>query len=539
MSEPAAPRGAPGRPWAGPALLVLLAVPLILWRLGSYGLVNGDEGLYHAVARRMLASGNWLRLEFAGHHLIYDTFMNAPLQYWLRAALIAAIGDSYWSMRLLSALAGIAAVLATVRLGQRLAPPEHAALAGFLAGLAQLTTFQFVYLHSARTGELDAAVAGVFAAIALLFLRALERGQSFAGHHLALASLFVIKLPLAIVPIAAEVAFLLLRREARGRLGGWLRTAAWVFPLGLVWHAANAVAYWEECRAVIAEMASQAAGGGGLGFAARALRNARFYAETAVFGAWPWVFAWPAALALAPWRRGAPELRRPAALFAAFAAAVWAFYALVDQHYPWYATPSYPFLSAFTGAWLARLIRGPARALDFGAAAVCLALAAWVALPLTGFNPFAATAVRTPMPWSWRQAPPLGPAAGVAVTAAGLWGAWALARRVARTRWRPWAGAAVALALAVPAVSRTAAPLRFTTHRGEMERAWREALARRRAGLPLEAPIEIREPGEYKVRFYFHDEFLIERGDPSRGVSFVIRDRPAEAADPRAGSPAP
>jgi 4-amino-4-deoxy-L-arabinose transferase-like glycosyltransferase len=527
---------APGRAWIGPAVLVALAIPLILWRLGSYGLVNGDEGLYHAVARRMLATGDWLRLEFAGRHLIYDTFMNAPIQYWLRAGLIALLGDGYWSMRLGSALGGIAAVLATFELGRRLAPPQRAELAGFLAGLAQLTTFQFVHLHSARTGELDAVIAGLFAAIALLFLRALERGRSFVAHHVALAALFMIKLPLAIVPIAAELAFLLLHREARGRLGGWLRTAAWVFPLGLLWHAANAAAYWQEARLVFEKMAGQAAGAGDAGLAARALRNLRFYAETAVFGAWPWVFAWPAALALAPWRRAPPERRRRLALAGSFAAAVWGFYALVDQHYPWYVTPAYPFFSAFTGVWLATLIRGPGRAIDFAAAGLCLALAAWVALDVTGFNPFAVTAVRAPMQWAWRTAPALGPAAGVAVTAAALWGALALARRAAGVRLVAGPGIAVALALALPAAWRTAAPLRFTRHQGEMELRWREAMARQRAGLPLEAPIEIREPGPYKVQFYFHDRFLIEPGDPSRGVHFVIRDRPAA---PVVGDPAP
>jgi 4-amino-4-deoxy-L-arabinose transferase-like glycosyltransferase len=493
--------------------------------------VNGDEGLYHYVARRMLATGDWLRLEFAGHHLVYDTFMNAPLQYWLRAALIALIGDSYWSMRLLSALAGIAAVLATFRLGQRLAPPQDAERAGFLAGLAQLTTFQFVYLHSARTGELDAAVAGLFVAIALLFLRALESGRSFAAHHAVLATLFVIKLPLAIVPAAAEIAFLLLHREARGRLGGWLRTAAWVFPLGLVWHAANAAVYWDAFQRVVEEMFRAAsAGASDAGLAARVWRNARFYVETAVFGAWPWVFAWPAAVALAPWRTAPSERRRRLALAGLFAVAVWAFYSLVDQHYPWYATPSYPFFAAFTGVWLARLVAGRGGATDFAAAALCLALAAWVTLDLTGVNPFAVTAVRAPMHWSWRAASRLDTAAGVAVTAAGLWGAWVLVQRMAGRRLGAWAGVAVALALAAPALWRAVQPLRFTAHQGEMELRWREAMARRQAGLPLEHPIEIHEPGEYKVRFYFHDRFLIRPGDRTRGVQFVIVDRPAEPA---------
>ena len=46
--------------------------------------------------------------------------------------------------------------------------------------------------------------------------------------------------------------------------------------------------------------------------------------------------------------------------------------------------------------------------------------------------------------------------------------------------------------------------------------------------------IEIHEPGPYKVQFYFHDRFLIEPGDRTRGVQFVIRDRPP---GPAAGDP--
>ena len=39
-------------------VLVLLSIPVIFYGLGSYSLVNGDEGFYHYVSRQMLRSGN-------------------------------------------------------------------------------------------------------------------------------------------------------------------------------------------------------------------------------------------------------------------------------------------------------------------------------------------------------------------------------------------------------------------------------------------------------------------------------------------------
>ena len=51
--------------------LAVLSGALFCFGLGSYSVVNGDEGFYHAVARNMLASGNWFRIEFTGEHRIY------------------------------------------------------------------------------------------------------------------------------------------------------------------------------------------------------------------------------------------------------------------------------------------------------------------------------------------------------------------------------------------------------------------------------------------------------------------------------------
>src|SRR5262245_10153103 len=124
------------------ALLAALCLPIFFWGLSRYGVVNSDEAFYQAVAERMVASGDWLRLDFRGEPRFYDSFLNAPLPHWLRAALIAAFGSNAWTMRVLSAACGAGAVLATAGLAARVAGARSA----FAAGFVLLTTFQLVYL---------------------------------------------------------------------------------------------------------------------------------------------------------------------------------------------------------------------------------------------------------------------------------------------------------------------------------------------------------------------------------------------------------
>ena len=121
----------------------MLSLPVFFYGLGHYGPVNNDEALYHGIAEHMVATGDWFHLFFRGEERIYDVYMNAPLHYWARALLISSFGNSYWTMRILSALFGLATVLATAALARTVAGPR----AALTAGLVQLTTVQFVYLH--------------------------------------------------------------------------------------------------------------------------------------------------------------------------------------------------------------------------------------------------------------------------------------------------------------------------------------------------------------------------------------------------------
>lgn len=55
--------------------------------------MNGDEGIYHYMARRMVETGDRFLLEFTGEHRVYDTLTHAPLFLWAKALSILAIGS--------------------------------------------------------------------------------------------------------------------------------------------------------------------------------------------------------------------------------------------------------------------------------------------------------------------------------------------------------------------------------------------------------------------------------------------------------------
>jgi 4-amino-4-deoxy-L-arabinose transferase-like glycosyltransferase len=145
----------------------------------------------------MLASGNFLELRSGGAVYVYDTFANAPLQYWARAGVASVLGKSMLSMRILSALSALLAVLVTYRLVLYLGGRR----AGLAAGIVLITSFQFLYLHSARTGELEPTVCLLLVSCALLFIRTIdEPSRHWWPHHLLLAVLFNLKAPIVVIP---------------------------------------------------------------------------------------------------------------------------------------------------------------------------------------------------------------------------------------------------------------------------------------------------------------------------------------------------
>jgi 4-amino-4-deoxy-L-arabinose transferase-like glycosyltransferase len=497
----------------------------VLWRLGGYSLVNGDEALYHAVAESMAASGDWLELRFRGEPRIYDTFMNAPTQYWARAALISLFGSNLWTARILSALCAIGAVLATWRLGAAL-ERGRGAWPGFAAGLALLTSFQFVYLHSARTGELEGAVSLCLVLAALAFLGAVERRGSFLGHHAAVAALATLKLPLAVVPVAAGLLYFALVRADRPQLRRWLRGGLALAPVALAWHVAQAAHLGASALEVLRMMGGQASGeiGAPIGSGPHAL----YYAGVALFGAWPHALAWPWALASVLRRElGGPDARRWL-VPTLYAALLIGFFLLVRKRAPWYVLPAYPFLCVFLGSWLASLARGAAGRVELAAAAVLLSAIGWVGVPLTGYDPFALDAVHMPMSARWRGPGGAAALAGLASCALVAGAALHLGRVQLGARSGAALAALVAAALYLPAALRVSAGLAFLGRQSPLAQLARELEERRAAGVPLAGPVDVPSGNAMLARYYFGDAWSVVpalRADGTPGLRLVPKAR--------------
>ena len=138
------------RRWATPRTAVLsLAAVLFFWQLGGHDLWAPDEPYFAEGAREMVVDGEWAVPHVNGR----VTTDKPPLFFWLIALASLIFGEvTPWTARLPSALAGLATVALTLRLGTRLAGPRTAALAGFVL----CTTYLF--WEKARWSQTDSVL---------------------------------------------------------------------------------------------------------------------------------------------------------------------------------------------------------------------------------------------------------------------------------------------------------------------------------------------------------------------------------------------
>jgi 4-amino-4-deoxy-L-arabinose transferase-like glycosyltransferase len=488
-----------------PALvLVLLAYPLLLMGLDRYSLVNGDEGIYHAVSVNMANSGDWIRLYYRGEHIIYPTFVNAPLQYWARAAVIVVFGDSYWTMRIWSALFATLTVVLTYRVGLLIMDRGGA----FLAGLLQLTTFQFVYLHSGRTGELEPMLAFALLSSAYCFIRSMETGLAFARSQLPTLFVMLLKTPAVLIPIAAQLTSFVAISDYRTHLRRWAMAAALVLPLGLIWHAFRLPELWEPLQSVLSTMAAEASGIG-LPEATVADRLS-FYTETILHGAFPYSLLYPVALVGVLRLRGSDKAVTRRRVIALFAVAVLGFYLAITKRFPWYIIPAYPLLSLLVADWLVELFRRDIRPISILLVCVLVALIGWADLSMTTFNPFAIGAFHIPMTMQWRVVGETSTWLGITATAALLSMACLFARRMLSA---PQFTTVFALIFTVVLVAygsiRTSMALQHLDHQSGLAKLHARLTAMRSADQPLTFPIRIPGYAPVPVRYFFADDYEI------------------------------
>ncbi|MDP8214027.1 MAG: glycosyltransferase family 39 protein [Candidatus Euphemobacter frigidus] len=129
----------------GEMLLILTAGFLLFWAVGDRGLWAA-EGRWAEINREMFLSGDFFHPTING-----EPYFDKPLlTYWL-ISLVALVTGSLneWSARIPSALAALAAVWVTMRLGRRLWSPR----VGQIAGWFLLTGYGFLFWSRTATAE--------------------------------------------------------------------------------------------------------------------------------------------------------------------------------------------------------------------------------------------------------------------------------------------------------------------------------------------------------------------------------------------------
>ncbi len=142
-------------PW-----MVWLLACLCVWMcLGTYGVLNDNEGLYAQIANDMLTSGD-IRHWIIPHLNGLPYMEKPPLLYWLTALALALFGHAEWVVRLIPSLSALACVALLMYFGQRLYRPQTGRLAAvmFISGLGVMIISRTLMFDMLLTVFLTAAL---------------------------------------------------------------------------------------------------------------------------------------------------------------------------------------------------------------------------------------------------------------------------------------------------------------------------------------------------------------------------------------------
>jgi len=349
--------------------VLVIALFLLLIRLGSGELGSADEAVHAQVAREMARDGHWLYPTYRGE----PYFEKPPLKFWLTALTFRAAGESEWTARLWSALFGWGTVWGVMVLGRLMFNRGT----GLLAGLVLVTTWEFLFNHCARTGELDSALLffTTFSIIALwkAFVEGNPRGLYAAGLWLALGFLtkgHAALLPLLWLPVVCQVrprAAFDVRRSmfSGGRISGQHAAFACVIFLGITapWFLLQTghygLSFWDYMYRhnlagyILGEVERPWA-------ASSCLEGARYYLEQILGRNYPWP---PMALmgTLMCFSRGATvefaKVRTARFWLLAWLGATFLVFSLSKTRLPWYHLPSLIPMAVLAGFALERCWR--------------------------------------------------------------------------------------------------------------------------------------------------------------------------------------
>ncbi|MCZ7625539.1 MAG: hypothetical protein C3F12_05910 [Candidatus Methylomirabilota bacterium] len=192
--------------WLVLSLLLAWALFVYYWHLGTP--LRGDEGMYAAIARRMVRTGDWLQLIYEGR----PYYNKPPLHFWLMALSLVVWGPTEFAVRFPSATFGIAMVLLAYVGGRSLFGRRVAAIA------ALITTSTLSAVWHAHQARFDVEMAfwmnlGFFLCY-LAYRRGGRRLGYFCAAFVAMAVAVMLKgLVGIILPGVAALAFVVITRR--------------------------------------------------------------------------------------------------------------------------------------------------------------------------------------------------------------------------------------------------------------------------------------------------------------------------------------
>jgi 4-amino-4-deoxy-L-arabinose transferase-like glycosyltransferase len=218
------------------AVLAALAANAFVLDLGSYGILDNNEGIYALIAAGMRAGDGLVIPHIAGIPYVEKP----PLLYWLTALSFAAFGQTEAAARAVPAAASLATVAIAYWMGRRAGRP----MAGWIAGLIVSTSI--VTIGIGRTLYFDMLhTALLSAALACAYFGVTERSRRHVRIAAAALALAVLTKGFVGVGLAGIVlaAFLL---ATRSPLADWLRlldpVAIAIFAaIAAPWHVAAAI----------------------------------------------------------------------------------------------------------------------------------------------------------------------------------------------------------------------------------------------------------------------------------------------------------
>ncbi|NDE84679.1 MAG: glycosyltransferase family 39 protein [Verrucomicrobia bacterium] len=213
--------------------LLLFAALVAFPFLGSFGLLEPDEGRFAQVGREMMAGGDFLVPRLNG----IEQFYKPPLVYWINAVGYRVLGITEWTARLPSALAFFGTIGLTGWMGWRLGGRKL----GWVAALILASMLEPYALG--RQITLDTTLTfWVTAALACLVRVATGDQAKKSGFlfFLCLGLGFLAKGPMAwVVPMTAALTWTMALRAEGQRLGlPWMKGLLLMSGVSLSWFLA-------------------------------------------------------------------------------------------------------------------------------------------------------------------------------------------------------------------------------------------------------------------------------------------------------------